>query len=145
MSEPNKSAPRIVVVGSLVYDFVATADRLPRKGETVLGTSFGMFAGGKGANQAAWFQENVDSGSTIWAGNAFVSDHKAIKLTLVCDGLAPGRAPFLEVHNPTDDPIRTVITSPPPTPRFGNFSTTVDVPAGASVAIPCSHARQERG
>ncbi len=93
----------------------------------------------------AWFQENVDNGSTIWAGNAFVSDHRAIKLTLVCDGLAPGRAPFLEVHNPTDDPIRTVITSPPHTPRFGNYSTTVDVPAGATVAIPCSHARQERG
>ncbi len=52
MSGPHKSAPRIVVVGSLVYDFVATADRLPCKGETVLGTSFGMFSGGKGANQA---------------------------------------------------------------------------------------------
>ncbi len=90
----------------------------------------------------AWFQENVDNGSTIWAGNVFVSDHKAIKLTLVCDGLAPGRAPFLEVHNPTDVPIHSTITSPPHTPRFGKFSTTVDVPAGASLVVPCSHARQ---
>ena len=44
--------PKIVVLGSLVFDFVARADRLPRRGETVLATSFGMFTGGKGANQA---------------------------------------------------------------------------------------------
>jgi ribokinase len=43
---------RIVVVGSLVFDFVAKAQRLPRKGETILGDAFGMFPGGKGANQA---------------------------------------------------------------------------------------------
>ena len=50
----NKSGrrPRVVVVGSMVFDTVATADRLPRKGETVLGTSLGTFSGGKGANQA---------------------------------------------------------------------------------------------
>src|SRR5438093_7477991 len=47
-----KSKPRIVVLGSLVFDFVAKAERLPRKGETVLGDLFGMFPGGKGANQA---------------------------------------------------------------------------------------------
>jgi ribokinase len=47
-----KTKPRIVVVGSLVFDFVAKAPRLPRKGETVLGEQFGMFPGGKGANQA---------------------------------------------------------------------------------------------
>jgi ribokinase len=44
--------PRIVVLGSLVFDFVARADRLPRRGESVLASSFGMFTGGKGANQA---------------------------------------------------------------------------------------------
>ncbi len=44
--------PRIVVIGSLIFDFVTTADRLPKKGETVMGNSFGMFTGGKGANQA---------------------------------------------------------------------------------------------
>jgi ribokinase len=42
----------IVVVGSMIYDFVTYADRLPQKGETVLGKTFGMFTGGKGANQA---------------------------------------------------------------------------------------------
>jgi ribokinase len=44
--------PRIVVVGSLVMDFVASAPVLPKPGETVLGLEFGMFGGGKGANQA---------------------------------------------------------------------------------------------
>ena len=44
--------PRVVLVGSMNFDCVAKADRLPRKGETVLGTSFGTFPGGKGANQA---------------------------------------------------------------------------------------------
>jgi len=44
--------PKITVIGSMIFDFVAGAERLPRKGETVLGTSFGMFTGGKGANQA---------------------------------------------------------------------------------------------
>jgi ribokinase len=47
-----KRRARIVVAGSLVFDFVARAPRLPRKGETVLGEQFGMYPGGKGANQA---------------------------------------------------------------------------------------------
>jgi len=47
-----KQRPRIVVLGSLVFDFVARAPRLPRMGETLLGDLFGMFPGGKGANQA---------------------------------------------------------------------------------------------
>src|SRR5438876_11580704 len=45
-------SPRIVVIGSLVMDFVAKGPRLPGRGETVLGEMFGMFPGGKGANQA---------------------------------------------------------------------------------------------
>ena len=44
--------PRVVVVGSANMDLVATAPRLPRPGETVLGTDFVTVAGGKGANQA---------------------------------------------------------------------------------------------
>jgi ribokinase len=47
-----RSRARIVVIGSLVFDFVARAPRLPRRGETILGDLFGMFPGGKGANQA---------------------------------------------------------------------------------------------
>ena len=44
--------PAIVVVGSLNMDFVVRTKRLPSAGETVLGDSFRMIPGGKGANQA---------------------------------------------------------------------------------------------
>jgi len=44
--------PRIVVVGSSNTDMVVKGDRLPGPGETVVGGSFVMAAGGKGANQA---------------------------------------------------------------------------------------------
>lgn len=46
------SARRMVVFGSLSQDFVVNVPRLPAKGETIRGTNFGMFAGGKGNNQA---------------------------------------------------------------------------------------------
>jgi len=42
----------IVVVGSSNTDMVIKTDRLPRPGETVLGGTFFMNPGGKGANQA---------------------------------------------------------------------------------------------
>ena len=42
----------ILVIGSLNMDLVATAERLPRRGETVFGQTFNTFPGGKGANQA---------------------------------------------------------------------------------------------
>lgn len=42
----------ITVFGSINMDLVATTDRLPKPGETVVGTSFATAAGGKGANQA---------------------------------------------------------------------------------------------
>ncbi len=43
---------RVVVVGSINMDAVVRAGRLPVPGETVTGTSFGYFPGGKGANEA---------------------------------------------------------------------------------------------
>jgi ribokinase len=42
----------VCVVGSFMMDLVLRAPRRPRSGETVLGTSFGMYLGGKGFNQA---------------------------------------------------------------------------------------------
>src|SRR5947209_6572083 len=76
-----KSKPRIVVVGSLVFDFVAKAPRLPRKGETVLGEMFGMFPGGKGANQAV---QAGRLGAEVYmvgrVGDDFLADHLLMSL-----------------------------------------------------------------
>ncbi|WP_194837489.1 ribokinase [Nocardia sp. XZ_19_369] len=44
--------PSIAVLGSINMDLVATTDRRPVPGETVLGTGFAMVPGGKGSNQA---------------------------------------------------------------------------------------------
>lgn len=43
---------KIVVIGSVNVDMVVKTSRLPKPGETVLGGTFFMNAGGKGANQA---------------------------------------------------------------------------------------------
>lgn len=43
---------RILVVGSANADFVTYVEEMPKKGETKLGNSFLINAGGKGANQA---------------------------------------------------------------------------------------------
>ena len=51
-SQPAAGAPRVMIVGSTMMDLVAYADRLPEAGETVMGTSFQVGFGGKGANQA---------------------------------------------------------------------------------------------
>lgn len=45
-------APTLAIVGSINLDLVASADRLPRPGETVGGAVFARYPGGKGANQA---------------------------------------------------------------------------------------------
>ena len=42
----------MAVVGSINMDLVTNAPRFPRMGETLLGTDFNRFMGGKGANQA---------------------------------------------------------------------------------------------
>ncbi len=45
-------AGHIVIVGSINMDLVVRAPRHPQPGETILGSSFQTFPGGKGANQA---------------------------------------------------------------------------------------------
>ena len=43
---------RVIVVGSVNIDLVASVDRLPAPGETVTGATFAQHHGGKGGNQA---------------------------------------------------------------------------------------------
>ena len=44
--------PKILVVGSLMTDLIASTKRAPNSGETVIGMKFTTAPGGKGANQA---------------------------------------------------------------------------------------------
>lgn len=46
------SSPTICVVGSSNIDQIAYTDRVPKRGETLIGKSYAMGFGGKGANQA---------------------------------------------------------------------------------------------
>lgn len=48
----DSSTASIVVLGSVNMDLITTTQRLPRPGETLLGTNFATGPGGKGANQA---------------------------------------------------------------------------------------------
>src|SRR5699024_1596954 len=43
---------KIVVIGSFMMDMVVRAPRSPMMGETIIGSNFSRFPGGKGANQA---------------------------------------------------------------------------------------------
>ncbi len=48
----DKASKPIVVVGSINMDLVVKADHIPLPGETIFGSHFQTFPGGKGANQA---------------------------------------------------------------------------------------------
>ena len=52
MASDKPGRPLIVSLGGINMDLVAFADRLPADGETVVGSRFVTYAGGKGANQA---------------------------------------------------------------------------------------------
>lgn len=56
MSEPDRTG--VCVVGSIHMDVVATADRLPGKGESLVGHRVSLSAGGKAGNQAAQAARN---------------------------------------------------------------------------------------
>lgn len=47
-----EAGPAVLVVGSANMDMVVRCEQFPRPGETVFGGEFGMYPGGKGANQA---------------------------------------------------------------------------------------------
>jgi ribokinase len=60
----------IVILGIFVADTAYRADRQPKMGETILGTSFVLGPGGKGSNQsvaAAMAGGKTSPSSAVWA------------------------------------------------------------------------------
>ena len=65
METISSNRPKIVVIGSCNTDMVVKANRLPVPGETILGGTFYMNPGGKGANRSG----PVGSGSHLYLQN----------------------------------------------------------------------------
>lgn len=51
-TSPTEGRTGVVIVGSVTADVTTFSQRLPARGETILGDQFTLFLGGKGANQA---------------------------------------------------------------------------------------------
>ncbi len=66
----------VCVVGSFMMDLVVRAPRRPASGETLLGSSFEMFLGGKGFNQAV---ASARSGAATAMGGIVGDDEFAAK------------------------------------------------------------------
>lgn len=74
----------IVVFASIILDHVAAVERLPRPGETVIGPSYQVFPGGKGANQAL---AAARAGAPVRVGGAVGTDAAAnAALSLLREG-----------------------------------------------------------
>lgn len=70
----------ILVVGSFMMDHVVMTPQFPQKGETLIGTSFNRYPGGKGANQAVAASR---LGADVWMlGNLGNDSNKDIFLDL---------------------------------------------------------------
>jgi ribokinase len=66
-----KSPTPVLVIGSLNMDMVAITERLPQKGETIMGSQFMTFPGGKGANQAV---AAARLGAKVWMAGCVGKD-----------------------------------------------------------------------
>lgn len=77
---------RVIVVGSVNVDLVATVDRLPGPGETVTGGRFAQHHGGKGGNQAV---AAARLGAATWFVGAVGTDAfgEAARVALAADGV----------------------------------------------------------
>ncbi|MGI8643650.1 MAG: PfkB family carbohydrate kinase, partial [Thermomicrobiales bacterium] len=80
------SEARVLVGGAINTDLVARAHRAPEAGETVTGSSFAIFGGGKGANQAG---AAARSGATTALLGAVGDDDfgAARRVELAADGI----------------------------------------------------------
>ncbi|MBF6331603.1 ribokinase [Nocardia transvalensis] len=99
---------RIVVVGSISMDLVATTTRRPEPGETVLGTGFAMVPGGKGSNQAIAARR---AGAEVEFVGAVGTDVFAADVRKVLDEAGVGTAQLRSVDGPSGITVIVVDSS----------------------------------
>lgn len=80
----------VCVVGSANLDLVATAQRLPQPGETVLGTDYAEYPGGKGLNQAVAAARSGAHTAFVGAVGDDAAGHRLLAV-LAVDGVDAGR------------------------------------------------------
>jgi ribokinase len=107
------NAPRVVVVGSLNMDIVATMQRMPRTGETLRGDSMKYTPGGKGANQAvgcACLSLNTSMIGCVgddvfgeWIKRNLLENGVDVQGVEIVEGLSTGTA--IISHTPRDNSI----------------------------------------
>ncbi len=92
-------ATSIVVIGGLNMDFVLAVDRLPQPGETILGRSFRVIPGGKGANQAYAAAKLVGGGTVVRMLGRVGADSFGAALKANLAGVGVDVSPVLETDS----------------------------------------------
>lgn len=149
----------VVVVGSANLDLVATTDRLPGPGETVLGTAYAEHAGGKGLNQAVAAARAgarvafVGAVGVDPAGDRLIGvvESDGIDATHVvrCHDLPTGRA-LITVDRAAENSIVVVpgangaVVPPAELPRSSVVLVQLEIPLDTVVEV-CRSARSQPG
>ncbi len=116
----------VCVVGSANLDLVATTDRLPAPGETVLGSEYAEHPGGKGLNQAV---AAARSGARVSFVGAVGDDAAGAELRVVVADEGIDATLLAEVRAPTGRALILV-------DRSGENSIVVVPGANAHVTMP---------
>ena len=95
----------VLVVGSINVDYVIHTDRLPKLGETIVGDSFSMNFGGKGANQAIAISK---SGCNVKMLGAVGKDQAGDMAIENLKAFGVDASPVIRVNAPTGAAVITV-------------------------------------
>lgn len=134
-------AADVVVIGSINHDLTVVTSRLPRPGETVLGTHHYSGGGGKGANQAV---AAVRMGARVaMVGRVGDDEHgralhaalgnEGIDVTAV--GVDPDTPTGLAVITVAEKSENTIVVSPGANDRLRPDHLDPDLLAGATVVL----------
>jgi ribokinase len=125
---------RVIVVGSLNIDLVATADHLPAPGETVTGGRFAQHHGGKGGNQAV---AAARLGASAWfVGAVGADDHgTAARAALEAEGVDVTELRTLPDHATG---VALILVD-------SEGENSIAVAGGANMALEPGHIRESLG